>query len=71
MALSTAPQFPTLETITRPTLNTAEAAFYLNRRPQTLRGWASGEIGPIRPLHMHGRLAWPLREIKALMGLPA
>ena len=71
MVLSSVLQFSTLETITRPTVNTAEAAFYLNRKQQTLRGWSSGEKGPIRPLHVHGRLAWPVREIKALMGVSA
>lgn len=70
MAPHSPPQFSPLETITRPTVNTAEAAFYLNRKAQTLRGWASADTGPIRPLHMHGRLAWPVILIKALMGVP-
>ena len=29
-------QFPPLESVTRPTVDTAAAAYYLNRRPQTL-----------------------------------
>ena len=32
-------QFPPLESVTRPTVETAAAAYYLNRRPQTLRGY--------------------------------
>lgn len=65
-----APQrFPTLESVTRPTVETAAAAFYLNRQKQTLRGWACHEDGPLRPIRVHGRLAWPLSEIKRVMGV--
>lgn len=66
-----APQqpLPTLESITRPTVDTAAAAYYLNRRPQTLRGWACLENGPLRPLRMNGRLAWPVAEIRRAMGV--
>lgn len=48
----------------RPMLTTAEAAFYFNRRPQTLRVWARREDGPIRPVRLHGRLGWPLADIR-------
>lgn len=61
--------FPPLETITRPTVETTAAAFYLNRRPQTLRVWACFENGPIRPLRVNGRLAWRVTDIKTLMGV--
>lgn len=60
--------FPLLETVTRPTVETAAAAFYLNRKPQTLRVWACLESGPIRPLRVNGRLAWRVADIKAVMG---
>ncbi|MEX8519890.1 MAG: hypothetical protein AB3X44_15370 [Leptothrix sp. (in: b-proteobacteria)] len=63
------PTFPPLETVTRPTLDTTAAAFYLNRRPQTLREWACFEHGPIRPVRVNGRLAWPVAAIKAALGL--
>lgn len=53
-----------LDQVVRPMLTTAEAAFYLNRRPQTLRVWACREHGPIRPVRLHGRLGWPLAEIR-------
>ena len=53
-----------LDQVVRPMLTTAEAAFYLNRRPQTLRVWACREDGPIRPVRLHGRLGWPLAEIR-------
>ena len=58
-----------LEHETRSALPTPEAAFHLNRAPQTLRLWACLENGPIRPIRMHGRLAWPTSEIRRLMGV--
>ena len=54
---------------TRPTVVTAAAAYYLNRRPQTLRGWACLENGPLRPIRIAGRLAWSTAEIKRLLGV--
>ena len=45
-----------------------EAAYYLSRRPQTLRGWACHEDGPIRPLRINRRLAWPVSELRKLLG---
>ena len=56
-------QFPPLESVTRPAVDTAAAAHYLNRRPQTLRGWACHEDGPLRPIRINGRLAWPVAEL--------
>lgn len=65
-----APQpYPPLEAVTRPTVETAAAAYYTNRRPQTLRTWACFENGPIRPLRINGRLAWRVADIKALLGV--
>lgn len=61
--------YPPLDGLTRPTVETAAAAFYTNRRPQTLRVWACFENGPIRPLRVNGRLAWRVADIKALMGV--
>lgn len=60
--------YPPLEQVTRPTVPTAAAAYYLNRQPQTLRSWASAEPeGAIRPLRIMGRLAWPVAGIRALL----
>lgn len=59
--------FPPLEIETRSTINTAAAAFYLSRKPQTLRAWACLENGPLRPRRINGRLAWPVADIRALM----
>lgn len=58
-----------LQTITnlRCTLSTSDAAKALNRAPQTLRKWACLENGPIRPIRINGRLAWPVEEIARLL----
>lgn len=60
--------FPPLELVNRPTVPTEQAAFYLLRRPQTLRGWACMENGPLRPIRINGRLGWPVAGIRALLG---
>lgn len=68
--LATAPPlglFPPLEKITRPTVPTSTAAYYLNRKPQTLRAWACLENGPLRPVRINGRLAWSVSAIRALV----
>jgi hypothetical protein len=61
-------QYPPIERVTKPNLDTAAAAHYLNRRPQTLRGWACYENGPIRPTRINGRLAWPVQVLRGLLG---
>ena len=64
-------QYLPLERVTRPNLTTAETAYYLNRRPQTLRGWACLENGPLRPTRIGGLLAWNTATVKALAGVAA
>ena len=59
--------YPALETETRPAIETAAAAHYLLRRPQTLRIWACKDNGPLRPVRIHGRLAWRVEDIRALI----
>lgn len=54
---------------TRSVLPTPEAALHLNRSQQTLRIWACTEAGAIRPIRVNGRLAWPVAEIKRVLGL--
>lgn len=62
------PQFTKLELLTRPTVTTEEAAHYLNRKPQTLRSWASAlPAGVPRPIRINGRLAWRVADIRALL----
>ena len=62
-------QFPPLELVNRPAVDTAAAAHYLNRRPQTLRGWACMENGPLRPIRINGRLAWNVAELRRVLGV--
>lgn len=62
--------FPPLEKETRPAVDTAAAAYYLNRQPQTLRIWAMRDgSGPIRPRRVNGRLAWPVCDLKRVLGV--
>ncbi|MEO6321161.1 MAG: hypothetical protein ABIR56_10785 [Polaromonas sp.] len=63
--------FPPLTLVNKPNLTTAETAYYLNRRPQTLRGWACLENGPLRPTRIGGLLAWNTATVKALAGVTA
>ncbi len=62
------PFFPLLSSINSPTVDTVQGAFYLNRKPQTLRIWACRENGPIRPKRINGRLHWSVNEIRRLVG---
>lgn len=55
----------------RATLPTAEAAAHLNRAQQTLRLWSMREDGPLRPIRVNGRLAWPVSELRRLLGVAA
>lgn len=63
--------FPPLEAVTRPTVPTEQAAYYLNRRPQTMRGWACAETFPdgLHPVRVHGRLGWPVAGIRRALGI--
>ena len=65
---TSAAHFPPLELVTRPTVPTDQAAYYLNRQPQTMRAWACLEPrGAIKPVRINGRLAWPVAAIRALL----
>lgn len=48
-------------------LPTAEAARLLNRKPETLRDWATSDKAPLKPLRVGGRLFWPAAGIVALL----
>jgi hypothetical protein len=61
--------YPPLAVESRSAVDTETAAFHLNRRPQTLRCWAAYENGPIRPLRINGRLAWPTARLRELCGV--
>ena len=60
---------PPLDAVTRSAVTTQEAAYYLSRQPQTLRAWACHENGPVRPLRVNGRLAWPVSELRRILGV--
>jgi hypothetical protein len=70
-ALQPAPVFPALDRETRTAVATDCAAYHLNREPQTLRVWACKENGPLRPLRINGRLAWPTSELRRVLGVSA
>ena len=53
----------------RASLPTNEAAQHLNRRPQTLRVWSMTGSGPVTPIRIYGRLAWPVADIKRVLGV--
>ena len=63
--------FVPLHLETRTHVDTATAAYHLMRRPQTLRGHACHEDGPIRPHRINGRLAWDVASIRRVLGVPA
>jgi hypothetical protein len=63
--------FVSLERETRAVVDTACAAYHLNRQPQTLRAWACLENGPLRPVRVHGRLAWPVAELRRVLQVTA
>lgn len=67
MQTVTVQHFTPLALETRSHVETACAAFHLMRRPQTLRAHACLESGPIRPIRINGRLAWPVADIRALL----
>ena len=61
-----------LEQEVRANLPTPEAAYHLNRAQQTLRLWAMREDGPLCPIRINGRLAWPVSELRrVVLGVPA
>lgn len=63
------PGYPPLELVTRPAVSTSEAAFYLNRMPQTLRMWARLQRGPLMPIRVNKRLAWRTEDLKRVLGM--
>ncbi len=59
--------FPDILLETRTHVVTNIAGRWLNRKDQTLRGWACLENGPLRPIRVSGKLAWPVAEIRRLL----
>ena len=63
--------FVSLHLETRTHVSTAVLGVHINRKNQTLRGWASAETFPpeLRPIRVLGRLCWPVAGIKKLLGV--
>ena len=61
--------FVPLELETRSHVPTNVMCRHLNRKPQTARLWAANESGPLHPLRINGRLAWPVSEIRRVLGV--
>ncbi|MFZ4539605.1 hypothetical protein [Propionivibrio sp.] len=59
--------FPPLALETRTAVPTENAAYYLSRKPQTLRAWACMENGPLRPVRISGRLSWRVADIQSVL----
>ena len=59
--------FPPLAQETRTAVPTEAAAYYLSRKPQTLRAWACLENGPLRPIRINGRLSWRVADIQRVL----
>lgn len=62
--------FPPLREVTREFVSTEQAAFYVDRKPKTLRDkWAGDGKGPIAPRRVGGRLHWRIADIRKLLGV--
>lgn len=61
--------FVPLHLETRTHVFTKVMCHHLGRKEQTARGWACHEDGPLRPIRVCGRLAWPVAEIKRILGV--
>lgn len=59
---------PPLSEETRVVLDTPDAAYHFNRKDQCLRRWAC-KGGPVTPVRINGRLAWPVADIKRVLGV--
>jgi hypothetical protein len=68
-ALNAPPDFIPLHLETRTHVTTAVMCRHLGRKPQTARGWACREDGPLRPIRINGRLAWPVAELRRLLNV--
>lgn len=65
-------KLPPLELQTKPLLTTEEAAYYMNRKVQTLRIWACKKSGAANT-HTYGwgPLGWKTSDVRKLVGIRA
>ena len=63
--------FVPIEQETRSHVSTRVLCVHVNRKVQTVLGWASAETYPagLKPIRVLGRLGWPVAGIKALLGV--
>jgi hypothetical protein len=62
--------FVELDKETRSHVGTSTAALHLLRAQNTLRIWAMGRTAsPVTPVRINGRLAWPVAEIRRVLGV--
>lgn len=61
--------FIPLDQETRTHVSTSVMCHHLGRKEQTARGWACREDGPLRPIRVHGRLAWSVADIRRILGV--
>lgn len=61
--------FIPLDQETRTHVSTKVMCYHLGRKEQTARGWACHEDGPLRPIRIHGRLAWAVDDIRRILGV--
>lgn len=66
MGISLSQPIP-LEQVTSTNIETKIAAFYLNRSLQTMYIWACKGTGPLQPVRINGRLAWPVAKIREIV----
>jgi hypothetical protein len=65
----TPPPFVPLSSEARHSIGTDAAATHLGRAPATLRRWATSGDGPLIPIRVYGRLAWPVADLRRVLGL--
>lgn len=61
--------YPPIESELRPTVDTAQAAFYLGTKTQTLHAWSCYQSGPLKPVKVGRLLRWSVSDIKRLLGV--
>lgn len=64
-------EFPPLSEVTTEVVSTKAAAFYTNRKADTLRRYAKMEHPPITPRVFGKQFLWRTADIKSLLGVDA
>lgn len=48
-------------------VSTRVASRLLLRQPRTLQAWGRHRTGPVTPININGRLAWPVAAIRRIL----